>query len=116
VALHSIYGNDEFHGQLSPEMRKLYEGVFLQRRRINQSRHLPTQYDPVVLTEEVEADTPVESPSQPVRKQHDLERRLSLEEMARRGKPKPARRRRPSPAQTITALVRPSKRRYGQDS
>jgi hypothetical protein len=90
MALHSIYGNDELHGQLSPEMHEFYEDVFLQRRKINQSRHLPMQYDPVVLTEEVEAVTPVESPSQSVRKQPaarkqrtgSVERRESLRDMA----------------------------------
>jgi hypothetical protein len=71
-------------------MHQLCEGIYLERRKINHRRHQPTS--PVVLTEDdaaVEAATPVESPIQPVRKQRpSFERRLSLEEMAHRVKPK----------------------------
>jgi hypothetical protein len=73
-------------------MHELYEGVFLERRKINQRRHLPTSSNPVVLAEDdpgVEADTPVESPSQPDRKQRNVrkqpasvERRESLRDRA----------------------------------
>jgi hypothetical protein len=92
VALTSLYGHDDLHGELSPEMHDLYESVFLQRRKINQRRHLPTSNNPVVLADDVavEADTPVESPTQPVRKQPTVgkrrtgpvERRESLRDMA----------------------------------
>jgi hypothetical protein len=90
MALHSIFDNDELQAQLSPEMHEFYEAVFLQRRKINQRRHLPTSNNPVVHVEDdaaIEADTPVESPSQPVRKQRTVrkqpvERRESLRDMA----------------------------------
>jgi hypothetical protein len=77
----SIFDTEDHQGTYSSE-RERYERVFLERRADNRQGHKPR---PLPATPEpVERVAPAPAPTPAPRTQPPLERRMSLQEMARR--------------------------------